>query len=1059
MKKLILVAIAALLSLAAIAQNVQVSGVITDATDGSPLIGASVVVKGTQTGTSTDVDGRYAFQVPADAVLQFVYIGYYPIEIAVNGRQTIDVALTPEAESLEETIVVAYGTAKKGTFTGAASVVKQDAIKDVPTLSFEQAMNGKIAGMQITTTSGQAGSASSIRIRGIGSMNASNEPLYVVDGVPAMSGGSGQMSDYIYSSTNVMTSINPNDIESITVLKDAAASALYGSRAANGVILITTKKGKSGKPKVTLRASVGFSPDWATDNYEVASVQENINTLYSILYDADLPSDPSKIDAAAKESANKYSLRQLNNKFNKHGYKFTTAGHEYYENIQISSYDEKAAAAGRAEGNYFDWDKAYFRTGIYQTYDISLSGGNEKTSYYTSLAYTKDQGRIYINSFDRITGRVNVTQTVNNWLDFSTNINIANSNRKGFNDTRSTGSNYFMQTRNLMWGFYWPTDYKTGEPWTSRYGSYAYNGLFHDEHWDNNARSLKLSLSETANIKFTDWLNLRSVFSYDDTRMRDMIYYDSQHFNGSGSNGSVSEMSTIYSKIVSSTTLNFNKTFNEKHTVGALVGFEVEDNNTDFVRATGENLPVGSLKTVATAGTLDANAYSWGYSIMSILSRAEYNYDNKYYLSASYRRDGSSRLGPDSRWGNFWSVAGSWRIDHEEFMKSQDVISALRLRASYGVNGTLPSSNYGWRSLAGYSYQYQAEPGGGLINAADATLSWETSYTTNVGLEFGFFDDRLRGSVEWFSRDSKDLLQDVPISYITGFSSTLQNVGEINNKGIEFEISGDIIKNTDFRWSLGINGSHIDSKVTKLYGGQDIIWTDPTGGDSRAYYIYREGESTLSFWGYEWAGVNPDNGKNIWFSNNENSDYVDANGRNIVYDYSDADEVIIGNVHPALYGGINTDIEWKGLTFGLNFTYKLGGKLQDGAERDVADDGYYWERIRSADYCYNQWKTPGQVTHQPQVRGIDLTDAMERSSRHVYDASYLRLSTVNLGYTIPKNAVKKVGLSNVRVYFTGGNLLTFAKYKLADPVVNEYGTRGWETPVSKSYTFGIELSF
>ncbi|MBO5804949.1 MAG: TonB-dependent receptor [Bacteroidales bacterium] len=1066
MKKLILVAIAALLSFAAVAQNVQVSGTVTDAADGSPLIGASIIVKGTQTGASTDVDGKYTMSVPSNAVLQFVYIGYYPIEIPVNGRQTIDVSLTPEAESLEETIVVAYGTAKKGTYTGAASVVKQDAIKDVPSLSFESAMNGKVAGMQITTTSGQAGSAPSIRIRGIGSMNATNEPLYVIDGVPATS-GSGQMGDYIYTSNSVMNSINPNDIESITVLKDAAASALYGSRAANGVILVTTKKGKSGKPSVTFRASVGITPSWATDNYEVASTQENIEMLYMVLWDANRGKgvDYTNLSTLSDEKASAASLKSLNSKFNKHGYKITSAGPGVYDKIIVESYNDDAAKAGRTPGNYFDWEDAYFRTGVYQTYDLAVSGGKDNTTYYTSLSYTKDRGRTNTNEFARIAGRVSVNQKVGNWLDFSTNVNLAHTNKVGFNDTRNLGANYYLQTRNLLWGFYYPYDYKTNDPWTARYGSYAYNQVYYADTWDNYSKNLKISVNETINIKFADWLNLRTVFSYDDTRIRDHVYYSADHYNWTGEHGHVTEMLTNYQTLVSSTTLNFNKTFADKHTVGILAGFEAEKNVTDFVRASGDNLPVGSLQTVATAGILDANAYWWGNSIMSILSRAEYNYDNKYYISGSYRRDGSSRLGPDTRWGNFWSVAASWRIDHEDFMKSQDVVSALKLRASYGVNGTLPSSNYGWRSLAAYSYQYLGEPGGALANAADANLSWETSYTANVALEFGFFDDRLRGSVEWFNRDSKDLLQSVPISYITGFSSTLRNVGEINNKGIEFELSGDIIKNSNFRWSAGINGSHIDSKVTSLYGKQDIIWSDPTGGDARAQFIYREGESTLAFYGREWAGVDPENGQNLWFVNEqEGDDPVKedkmVNGKKAVYDYNDANEVIIGDAHAALFGGFNTDIEWKGLTVGLNFTYKIGGKLYDGAAKDVADDGYYWERTRSKFYYDQMWRADNRTNGTlPRLSGDDWTDAMRCSTRWLYDASYLRLSTVSVGYTLPSDVVKKMHLKNARVYFNGGNLLTFSKYKNADPVVNEYGTRGWETPVGKTYTFGIELSF
>ena len=1052
MKKVILFVLMALCSTMMLAQTITVKGTVVGSEDGLPIIGAYVLEKGTTNGTSTDVDGNFVISVPKLATLVVSSVGFHEHEVPVQGRALVQISLAPETVNLDEVMVVAYGTAKKGTYTGAASVVKQDAIKDVPSVSFENALNGKIAGMQITQSSGQAGSGSSIRIRGVGSMNASNEPLYVIDGVPTISGGTGQMGDYIYTSNSVMSTLNPNDIESITVLKDAAASSLYGSRAANGVILITTKSGKSGKPKVTLRASVAFTPDWATDNYEVANTEENIKMLYMVFHDYRVNGS-----GYTEAKANEYALKQLNSKFNKHGYQFSTNGTGLYEDIIITAMPD-VTDGSRGPGKYFDWEDAYFRTGVYQTYDLSVSGGNETTSYYTSFAYTADKGRVFTNSFNRLSGRVNVKQKVGNWLEFSTNVNLSQTGRVGFNDTRNTNTNFYMQTRNLLWGFYWPTDYKTGNPWTDRYGSYAYNQLYYKDEWDNSSKNFKLSVSETANIKFTDWLNLRSVFSYDDTRVRDHVYYSAKHFSGKSDNGSVTEMFTNYAKIVSSTTMNFNKTFADKHTVNVLVGFEAEKNDTDFMRASGQNQPVSSLQTVATSGTLDANAYSWGNSIMSVLSRAEYNYDNKYYISGSFRRDGSSRLGPENRWGNFWSVAGSWRINEESFLKDVDWLSTLRIRGSYGVNGTLPSSNYGWRSLAGYSYQYGENPGGALINAADQALSWETSYTTNVALELGFWDERLKASVEYFNRDSKDLLQDVPISYITGFSSTLKNVGEINNKGIEFEVSGDIIKNSNFRWSAAVNGSHINSTVTKLYGGQDIVWTDPTGGDSRAYFIYREGESTLAFWGREWAGVDPATGVNMWYSNNDNED-TKVNGRKVVYDFNDADETIIGNVHPALFGGFNTDVEWKGLSLGLNFTYKLGGVLQDGAERDVADDGYYWERTRAKYYYDNMWTATHTNATQPRLSGEDWTDAMQRSSRHIYNASYLRLSTISLGYTIPQNFVKKAKLSSARVYFNGGNLLTFSKYKNADPVVNEYGTRGWETPVGKTYTFGIELSF
>ncbi|MDD2595413.1 MAG: TonB-dependent receptor [Bacteroidales bacterium] len=1048
MKRLKLFVIAMLACSVAFAQT-KVTGKVTSSADGTPIPFANVVVKGTMTGVASLDDGTYVLEnVPKNAVLVFSSIGFVSQEIALNGRSVVNAALAPDTNALEEVMVVAYGTAKKGTYTGSASVVKSDAIKDVPTVAFEQALNGKVAGLQVTTTSGQAGSSSSIRIRGIGSMNASNEPLYVIDGVPAMSGSSGQMGDYIYTSNNVMATLNPSDIASVTVLKDAAASALYGSRAANGVIVVTTKRGKEGKPTVSFKASVGLTPTWATDNYETASPQENVNMLYMVFHDYRTSNGKSEADA------NAYALRQLNNKWNQFGYDFTTNGTGLYDNVNIKG---RTDGIENHDGIYFDWDDAYFRTAVYQTYDLSVSGGTDKTNYYTSLSYTKEQGRVYVNEFDRISGRVNVSQKVGKYIDFTTNVNIANTDKSGFNDTRSTTGNYFMQVRNLLWPVYWPTDYKTGDPWTARYASLAQNMLYYNDLWDNSSKTLKLSVSETLGIKFTDYLNLRSIFSYDDTRVRDHIYYSAEHFSGSSVNGSVTEMTTEYTKMVSSTTLNFNKEFG-KHNVSALVGFEAERNNTDFMRASGEDLPVSALHTVATAGVLDANAYYWGNSMVSILSRAEYNYNNKYYVSGSYRRDGSSRLGEVSRWGNFWSVAGSWRISNEDFMQNQDIISNLRLRASYGVNGTLPSSNYGWRSLTSYSSKYMESPGGALSNAADAELSWETNYTSNLALEFGLFDNRLSGTVEYFNRDSKDLLQDVPISYITGFSSTLQNVGEINNHGFEIEIAGDIIKNSSFRWSAGINASILKSTVTKLYDGQDIIWADPTGGDSRAYYIYREGESTLAFWGREWAGVDSKNGANIWYSNNNNSDFT-MDGRNVVYDLNDADEVIIGNAIPKMFGGFNTDIEWKGITLGLNFTYKIGGDLMDGASRDIADDGYYWNRIRGQYYYDNMWTESNPNGTQPKLRGTDLEDSMERSSRHLWNASYLRLKTISVGYSIPTNLVKKAGLSAARVYFNGSNLWTISKYKIADPEVNQYGTRGWETPIGKTYTFGVELSF
>ncbi|WP_257658316.1 SusC/RagA family TonB-linked outer membrane protein [Parapedobacter lycopersici] len=1041
------------------ARQMAVTGRVTDAMDGSPLSGVTVVIKGSTVATATGNDGRYRIDIPdGNAVLSFSAVGYAPQEIRVGNNTVVDAQLTVSNRALDEVMVVAYGTATRDTYTGSAAVIRQEDIQDVPTVSFEGALSGRVPGIQVTASSGQAGSAPSIRIRGIGSMNASNEPLYVIDGVPVVSGSGGQFGDYLYTSNNILNSLNPSDIESITVLKDAAASSLYGSRAANGVVVITTKKGQLGKPVINIRSSVGFTPSWATDNYEPAGVQQQVNMLYQVFHD--LGTSNGSTEAEASETA----LDMLNSRFNRHGYYFETAGPGVLENVAI-----RGLADGliNREGTYFDWEDRLFRTGIYQTNDLSVSGGTESTRYYSSLSYTKDQNRIVINDYDRIAGRVNLSQKIGKHVEFISNISISNNKQQGFNDTRNLGGNYYLQTRNLLWPLYWPTDYKTGEPWVNRYGSYAYNAEYYENEWENSANTLRIAANETLNIQLLPELNVKSVFSYENNAVKEHLYYSANHYDGATSNGEVNEISTAYMKLVSSTTANYNKQFG-MHGLDLLAGFEAEKNNTDFQRATGTDLPSSALHSVATAGELDASAYSWGYNMLSVLSRVAYNYGSKYNLSASYRRDGSSRLSPENRWGNFWSVGGAWTISEESFMDRATFFSNLRLRASYGTNGTQPTDNFGWRTLTGYTSRYMGNAGGAINTIGNEALTWETSYSTNVALEIGLFEDRLYGVVEYFNRDSRNLLQDVPISTVTGFGSILRNIGEVNNRGLEIELGYDILREGDWKWSANVNGSFIDSKVTKLYKnegdlkGQDIIWDDPTGGDDRAEFIYREGESMLSFYGFEWAGVDPENGRNMWYVNHpDGSDVGDFvhNGRGATYNWSDANRVILGSAIPTVYGGLNTNVSYKGFSLGLNFSYKIGGYLYDGAFKDVADDGYYWERIRAQYYDEHRWTVERPGGSLPKLDGNDLTDAMQYSSRQMHNASFLRLKNINLTYTIPTQVVSKIGVSSARVYFNGTNLLTFSRYKIADPEVNQYGTRGWETPYGKTYTFGVEFSF
>lgn len=1048
-KMMVLLCLSFICMLTATAQTEKASGTVVSES-GEPIVGAAVMIEGTQIGTITDVDGHFSFtEIPVNASkIKVSYLGMQSKTVPFSRKMTI--TLTEDNKTLDDVLVVAYGTAKKSSYAGSASMVTSKQLTDLPSSSFENALTGKVAGLQITNASGQVGSVPTIQIRGIGSMNAGSTPLYVVDGVPMNAGNVGQMSGETYSTNNIMSTLNPEDIESVSVLKDAAAASLYGSRAANGVILITTKQGKKGKAHVEFKSSIGFTPSWATKNYEPASTQHQVDMLYTVLHDYQTS------NGADDATANAYALKQLNRKFNRHGYSFSTSGTGAYEDVIIGDYDN----SGRA-GSYYDWDDAYFRTAVYQSNDIAVSGGGDNTSYYSSLSYTKDDGRLRKNSFKRYSGRVNLTQKVGKFLDFNTNVSLSRITKTGYNDTRTTGSNYFMQTRNLLWGLYWPTNYATGEDWTTRYGSYAYNGLYYDNEWENKSTDTRVSAVETVTLHLLDGLDLRTIFSYDNTNVRDHLYYSANHFLGSSDEGSIDEMRTNYEKWVSSTTASYNKMFGD-HTIGLLFGFEAEKNTTDYTRASGTHLPNSTLHTVSTAGTLSSAGYQWGNTLASIISKVDYNYADRYFLSASYRRDGSSKLAPEERWGNFWSVSGAWRIKQEAFMAPVKWLSDLKLRASYGVNGTLPSSNYAYMNLMSYSTKYMGNPAGIISQMSNVNLSWETNYTFNVGLDFGFFNQRLRGTVEYFTRNSKNLLQDVPISGTTGFSSVLQNIGKINNHGVELTLEGDILRKKDFVWTAGVNATFLSSKVKKLYNGADIIWYDPTGDDNRAQFIYREGESTLAFYGYEWAGVDPTNGKSVYYVNDpddgQKGDFT-FNGRGATYDYNKANYTIIGNGIPDVTGGINTTATWKGIELGLNFTYKLGGSLYDGAYKDVADDGYYWERIRAESYYENMWTPTHTDGTEPALSGNDLTDAIQYSSRHISSATYLRLKTLTLAYTLPRQLVNKVWMSNVRVYFNAENLLTFSKYKEADPEVNSYSTRGWETPIGKSFIFGINITF
>jgi len=1064
-KQILLVLCAVTLCLHVTAQNKSYSGQVLDE-DGTPVAGAYILAEsltGQKSGAITDKDGFYT--------IGGVDFTQGTITASCLGLETVTVSLAPNAtitmrtnsNMLDESLVVAYETVKKASYSGSAQMVRQEQIENLPITSIENAITGRVSGVQVTSGTGQTGSVSSIRIRGNGSMNAGNEPLYVVDGVPVLSGNVGQMDNTLVNTTNnVIASLNVEDIESVSILKDAAASSLFGSRAANGVVLITTKQGKKGRAVVEFKASLGITPRWATDNYEPASVQENVNMLYQVFYDYAFGNTRTfggkTYFGGSEEGATAYALAQLNDRFNRHGYSFTTNDAGRYQSVKIGEYDN----SGRGEGKYFDWDKALFRTAVYNNYDIAASGGGEKVNYYTSISYTKEDCRLKINTFDRFSARINVSSKVTNWLEMGTNAYISQTRKSGFNDSRDTSSNGYMSVKNLLWGLYWPTDYTTGEDWKTRYGSYARNYLWQDTQWENQSRNTRVSAIESLIFHIIPGLDITSKCSFDETYVKDHVYYSAEHPYASSDNGLVREGRTVYDKYVFSTTGTYRNSWG-KNNLSILAGGEIENNTTNYTLIQGSNLPTTTLHTVSTAGTFTGSGHEWGYSIASYLSKIDYNYAEKYYASASLRLDGSSRLSPDERWGDFWSVGASWRINKEPFMQNISWLDELKLRLTVGTSGTTPTSNYGYMNLMSYTSAYVGSPGGLISSIGNDDLTWETSVTNNIGIDFAVLKNRIYGTIEIYNKDSKNLLQDVPISTTTGQNSILMNIGGINNHGVEVELGASLIKNRKIDWSANFNAAFLSSKVTKLYNGADIIWYDPTGKNERAQFIYREGESTLAFYGYEWAGVDSSNGKSIYYVNGDGSesgeDYFTYKGRTATYDFNKANYTIIGNAHPFMSGGFSTNLRWNNFDVEADFIYKLGGNIYDGAECDVVDDGFYFERIRSKIYYDNMWTENNTDGTLPALSGYDLLDARQYCSRHVYSATFLRLKNFVVGYTLPKELASKIHLSNARVYFNGGNLLTLAKYKMADPEVNAYGTRGWEVPYGMSFTIGVDVKF
>lgn len=1074
MKRLFsLMAILTVFVMSALGQR-TVRGFVYSLSDDQPVIGASVFVEGTSIGTSTDIDGNFVLNdVPSNAkTLVVSYVGMHTekVSIAANVR----VGLREDTSNLDELIVVAYGTAKKSAYTGSASVVKADVIENSLVSNATDALNGKIAGVQILNDNGQPGTSPTVRIRGVGSMSASNNPLYILDGVPY----DGSVAD-----------INTQDIESMTVLKDAAAAALYGARGANGVILITTKKGTAGKAKVTVDARWGQNSR-AVGNYDVIkSTDSYVEQVYRTLYNGFYYNNTMSAEAA-HANANAYIVPRL-------GYQVYTlpAGEGL---IGTDGKINPNATLGYSDGTYYyqpdDWSKQ-LRDGLRQEYNVSVKGGSDKFTFYISGGYLGDQGLIEGSHFNRLSARTGLDYQVNKWLKVGTTMTYTYTN-SGYPDdqtsAQSSGNAFLMADQIAP---YYPMYVRGADKqimMNDFYGLPIYdygNALIvpHMRNWmsqANPAGSLAYDtndyLSDVFNGKW--YLQLTPVEGLTITGTAG-LYLNNERFHSLGNSlygqsaeygGSAYQMFDRTRAVNLQALANYTKTFAEKHDLDILLGYETYSLNIEDLQGSGYNLYLPN--SWAINNTID-NKFPYGsaitYATRGVFGRVNYSFDSRYFASVSVRRDASSVFAPGKKWGTFWSVSGAWNLANESFMQDVSWMDQFKVKASFGQQGnddlgraTNSCKYYAWAD----QYRITGSDGvwsdGQLYYKGNPDITWETSNNFNVGIDFSFLEGMFSGTLEYYNRQTSDMLYNKPVSPSLGYSSIPMNVGSMRNNGVELELNVRPIQTKNFTWDLNFNITSVNNKVLKLH-------PDLKGQLISGSRIYREGESMFQLYIVDYAGVDPATGLALYWDANPLRD----DDNNIIYDEHNIAKVgeqflstdashaysynrkSTGNLMPKAYGGFGTSFQFYGVDISAAFAYQFGGKIWDYTYQDLMhngstnDLGHNWHTD-----IYKAWTPENRNTNVPRLDGQD-SYTNYTSTRWLTSSNYLSLQNVTVGYTFPTSISKKLGLSMLRVYAAGENLFLCAARKGLDPRQNYVNSEGATYTGSRAISGGIKLEF
>ena len=1035
MRKYFLLCVTLCCSLTLTFAQTSISGRVLDGDTGDPLPGVTVLVKGTTYGVYTDDNGTYTIQVaPSATTLVFSFIGKADQEVLINGRVQINVSLAPEETNLQEVVIVAYGTSRREDLTGSLNSVDGEAIQEVPVAGIDQVLQGRAAGVHVTSANGQPGGGVSVRVRGPSSINSSNQPLYVIDGIPvesqdmqipgqfgtATGGGLGGQTG------NSLSTINFSDVESIEVLKDASATALYGSRAANGVVLITTKRGQFGqRPQFDFGFSIGMrEPINLPDMLNAQQYQEIVNEAR------------------------------------------TNVGLEAFDPSSFGSEDT-------------DWLDAVFRDATVQRWNFSLRGGNQSSRYFASFSIDDQEGTLDGTGFQRLSGRLNLDSRISDKLTFgtSTTVSLTTENVQA-NDNFIIGP-YVVALRS-----------RPDLPIRQEDGSFtpipgvADNPVAAAEGYRNDFETLRILASAYGELEIIKDLRLRSSIAFDLTTLQQAQIWTTATLGGRLNGSGYAQRGTNeFRSIIWENTLSYDWEINEQNRLNALVGGSFQRDTRDNFVASASDFPNDLLTTFASAATpLQVGGIGTERALISSFARVNYNFDDRFLITGTIRADGSSRFGDNNRWGIFPSAAVAWRLDNESFLENSSLFNELKLRASWGIigndrigrnNGGLGGNFaslglYGSTDANGSAFSYAGSGGIAPTQIANPDLKWETTTQYDVGIDFGLWDSKLTGSIDFYLKDTEDILLLAPVPRNSGFNSVNQNIGEMRNVGFDISLAVDVIRNDDFTWNLGGNLNYNDNEIKKLVNGEDIAAT----GFNQS--IIREGEALGSFFGlqvdgiiqsqeeinalnaaapggvYQTAGTAPGDFR-----------YADINGDGVI---TNDDRIILGNALFDFMGGVNTTLSFKGLTFFALAQFVQGNEIYNFTMRGHSFQHNLFNNFTDV---LDRWTPTNTDTDRPRVAWGDPNQNRQNSSFFVEDGSFLRLRQAKLSYDLPRTVFANTFLQRGSIYIVGTNLFTITDYSGIDPEVNTFGgnvssAQGVDNgtyPGSKTYAVGVNLGF